>query len=212
MTPEQAVALRAPFPPRQVGKLPKAGITLDYVGHAAVTDRLLQVDPEWSWEPFALAADGSPLILFGTNDAWLWVRLTVCGVTRVGCGTAPKGAFELPKQLISDAIRNASMRFGVALDLWAKEDLHAGEAEVPPTPKSLEPAEPLPEGWLSREVMKEAHLRVAREVKALPKAQGAAFAQWKLAEGIEGWPLPKSMFERLDAQVRALSAESEEPF
>ena len=35
--------------------------------------------------------------------------------------------FELEKQLISDAIRNAAMRFGVALDLWAKEDLHAGK-------------------------------------------------------------------------------------
>jgi hypothetical protein len=60
MNAEQAAALRAPFPPSAIGKLPRAGIQLDYVGHAAVCDRLLEVDPEWTWEPFALAADGTP--------------------------------------------------------------------------------------------------------------------------------------------------------
>lgn len=128
MTPEQAKELREPFPAAAVGKLPKGGTTLDYVGHAAVTDRLLQVDPEWSWEPLAFAADGAPLVRHTGKEAELWIRLTVCGVTRIGVGTAPAGAFELAKQLISDAIRNAAMRFGVALDLWSKEDLVHAEA------------------------------------------------------------------------------------
>lgn len=127
-------ALRAPFPPEAIGKLPKAGIQLDYVGHAAVTDRLIAVDPEWSWEPVAFAADGAPLVRHTGKEAELWIRLTVCGVTRYGVGTAPSGAFELSKQLISDALRNAAMRFGVALDLWSKEDLHA-EAEPPAEPR-----------------------------------------------------------------------------
>jgi hypothetical protein len=60
MTPEKATALRKPFPAESVGKLPKGGVMLDYVGHAAVTDRLLTVDPEWSWEPLALGPDGLP--------------------------------------------------------------------------------------------------------------------------------------------------------
>lgn len=121
MTPEAAAALREPFPPEAIGKLPKAGLMLDYVGHAATTDRLLQVDPSWTWEPMALDGDGLPLIRGGE----LWIRLTVCGVTRPGVGDGKS-----TKEMIGDAIRNAAMRFGVALDLWAKEDLHAA-ARIP---------------------------------------------------------------------------------
>jgi hypothetical protein len=135
---EQAQALRAAFPPEQIGKLPRAGVQLDYVGHAAVTDRLLAVDPEWTWEPVAWAEDGGPLIRYGAKDASLWIRLTVCGVTRLGVGTAAANAFDLEKQLISDALRNAAMRFGVALDLWSRQDLHDQE-HAPPT------AGPLPD-------------------------------------------------------------------
>src|SRR5690242_16134863 len=82
MTPKAATDLRKPFPPESVGKLPKGGTMLDYVGHAAVTDRLLTVDPNWTWEPFALDANGLPAIQNGN----LWIRLTVCGVTRIGVG------------------------------------------------------------------------------------------------------------------------------
>jgi len=124
MTPEEFAQLRAPFPPNQIGKLPRAGIQLDYVGHAAVTDRLLEVDPAWSWEPVAFADTGAPLIEYGAKEATMWIRLTVCGVTRLGVGIVQATAFELEKQLISDALRNAAMRFGVALDLWSKQDLH----------------------------------------------------------------------------------------
>jgi hypothetical protein len=143
-------ALRAPFPEDTIGKLPRvtcqrcrgsqskkcddhswisacdqcrgghtsAVIHLDYVGHAAVTDRLLAVDPAWSWEPLAVGPDGLPAHDPAGN---LWIRLTVCGITRIGVGDADGG--NSPKVKIGDAIRNAAMRFGVALDLWAKEDL-----------------------------------------------------------------------------------------
>jgi len=115
MTAEKAVALRQPFPPESVGKLPKGGVMLDYVGHAAVTDRLLTVDPNWSWEPFALGSDGLPA---PDREGNLWIRLTICGVTRIGVGDGKSA-----KERIGDALRNAAMRFGVALDLWAKENL-----------------------------------------------------------------------------------------
>ena len=115
MTPEQATALRKPFPKESIGKLPKGGVMLDYVGHAAVTDRLLTVDPEWSWEPFALDEHGLPALDRAGN---LWIRLTICGVTRIGVGDGKSA-----KEVVGDAIRNAAMRFGVALDLWAKENL-----------------------------------------------------------------------------------------
>lgn len=118
MNDEGHKALRAPFPPEQVGKLPKGGAQLDFVGHADVTDRLLSVDPEWTWEPLGLTPEGLPALdRFGN----LWIKLTVCGTTRIGVGDGQSA-----KELISDALRNAAMRFGVALELWAKGDRQFG--------------------------------------------------------------------------------------
>lgn len=147
--------LRAPFPPNQISKLPKPTkaqteavktdfkkgirctqcqawhhpdvIHLDYVGHAALTDRLLDVDPNWSWEAMALR-DGLPAF-DGTGG--LWIKLTVLGVTRLGYGHAEAKTNQDPgareKEVIGDALRNAAMRFGAALDLWHKGDLHVEE-------------------------------------------------------------------------------------
>ena len=114
---ETARLLREPFPSASIGKLPKGGQLLDFVGHAAVTERLLAVDPEWTWEPLAFDEVGLPRY---DAKGGLWIRLTIGGVTRLGYGDGPD-----PKQRIGDAIRNAAMRFGVALDLWTKEDLVA---------------------------------------------------------------------------------------
>lgn len=134
--------LRQPFPAHQISKLPKPytkdsakgkcvecggyhglpAMHLDYVGHAALTDRLLDADPAWTWEPVAVDASGLPLV---DKDGGMWIRLTVCGVTRFGYGDAgeKKGAIAT-KERIGDALRNAAMRFGAALDLWHKGDLH----------------------------------------------------------------------------------------
>jgi len=143
MTPEQALALRAPFPPEQIGKKPQPykkdspkgncgecgqrhglpAMHLSFVGHAHVTDRLLSVDPDWTWEPMATdPSTGGPLVVGGD----LWIRMTVCGVTRVGVGDGQNS-----KERIGDAIRNAAMRFGVGLDLWAKESLTEGQHDAP---------------------------------------------------------------------------------
>jgi 5'-3' exonuclease len=143
--------LRAPFEKHQISKLPKGSkeqnncpynekrscnvcggfhhpkmVHLDYVGHAALTDRLLEADPLWSWEPMSFAPNGLPLF---DQTGGLWIRLTVCGVTRFGYGHAPSKTFQEPgareKEIIGDALRNAAMRFGAALDLWHKgEELH----------------------------------------------------------------------------------------
>lgn len=147
MKPDQAAQLREPFPRSAIGYQDRGGgQRLAYVGHAATTARLLEVDPEWSWEPVALDERGLPAF-----DAigGLWIRLTVCGVTRLGYGDAQgKKGPNAVKEAIGDAIRNAAMRFGVALDLWAKEDISVtlapetpggtggGEAPVPPATRS----------------------------------------------------------------------------
>lgn len=139
--------LRAPFPANQISKLPKPykkdspkgkcaecggyhglpAVHLDYVGHAALTDRLLDTDPHWIWEPMGFAPDGTPA--FDRNGG-LWIKLTVCGVTRLGYGNADgKSGGDAVKEIIGDALRNAAMRFGAALDLWHKGELHAEEQE-----------------------------------------------------------------------------------
>ena len=115
---ERLEALRASFPASVVGKLPRGRVQLDYVGHAAVTDRLLSVDPFWCWEPVGTTPEDLPLIV---APGVLWIRLTVCGVSRLGVGDGSKNE----KELIGDAIRNAAMRFGVALELWTRDELES---------------------------------------------------------------------------------------
>lgn len=146
--------LRLPFPPHQISKLPKPTraqndcapnlkrkcevcggwhhpdvIHLDYVGHAALTDRLLDADPSWNWEPMSLGEMGLPQF---DATGGLWIRLTVCGLTRIGYGNAEGKSYmdvgSREKECIGDALRNAAMRFGAALDLWHKGTLHAPEA------------------------------------------------------------------------------------
>jgi hypothetical protein len=163
MTPEVAAALRAPFADAEIGKLPRvfcgkcrdargkvceqhtavrcrdcgnritsAHLHLDYVGHAEVTDRLLQVDPMWSWEPLALSPEGLPLV---DPHGGMWIRLTVAGVTRLGYGHADgKKGPDAIKETIGDAIRNAAIRFGVAIDLWGSKFLPPAEHATEPDP------------------------------------------------------------------------------
>lgn len=147
--------LREPFAANQISKLPKPTrkqtddvkanfklgircelcgawhhkdvVHLDYVGHAALTDRLLDCDPEWNWEPVAMDERGMPVL---DQTGGMWIKLTVCGVTRLGYGDADgKTGGNAVKERIGDALRNAAMRFGAALDLWHKGELHAVEAQ-----------------------------------------------------------------------------------
>ena len=120
MNPEQAQALRAPFANDLIETRTIAGRSISYLNHAIVTDRLIQVDPNWSWEPMGINLDGTPVI---DQVGGLWNRLTICESTRIGYGASDahqKGADAI-KSAISDAIKNAAMRFGVALDLWGME-------------------------------------------------------------------------------------------
>ena len=117
--------LRQPFPEHQISYLPKGGVKLAYVGHAALTDRLLDADPAWTWEPLSMNPNGLPVM---DELGGMWIRLTVCGVTRLGYGHAgSKTGGDAVKEVIGDALRNAAMRFGAALDLWHKGDLHPEE-------------------------------------------------------------------------------------
>ena len=143
--PAGLAAMREPFPAQYIGKLPKGTkaqnecpadqkvnckvcggwhhpriVHLDYVGHAAITQRLLDADPQWSWEPLAFTEQGLPRL---DESGGLWIRLTVAGMTRLGYGDAyGKHGPSAIKEAIGDALRNAAMRFGAALELWHKGD------------------------------------------------------------------------------------------
>lgn len=98
-----------------------ATMHLDFVGHADLTARLLEVDPLWTWEPFT--QEQIHALPPALQQAGLWINLTVLGVTRPGFGDAEgKSGGSAVKEMIGDALRNAGMRFGIALDLWAKGD------------------------------------------------------------------------------------------
>lgn len=113
----------------------KDAVHLDYVGQAALTARLLDADPEWNWEPVVM--DGLP-----PQAGGMWIKLTVCGVSRLGYGSADgKSGGDAIKEIIGDALRNAAMRFGAALDLWHKGDLHPEqEPEGEPEKAEQKPA------------------------------------------------------------------------
>lgn len=107
-------------------------VHLDYMGHAAVTRALIDVDPQWTWEPVSFDAAGSPMIVRTDKHLTLWGRLTVLGHTRICVGTCDAGKPEPEKELIGDLLRNGAMRFGIGLSLWAKEEwADLGPAPVP---------------------------------------------------------------------------------
>jgi len=120
-------ALRKPFDPKQIGKLPlktKTGSTiyLDYVGHAAVVDRLNAVAPDWTLTLDRIVeADGHVLAAIGT--------MTIGGkpMTEVGEPTGQNTYGQELQTALGNLIRRAAMRFGLGIDLWSKEELHGSE-------------------------------------------------------------------------------------
>jgi hypothetical protein len=190
--------LRKPFEPHQISKLPKPTaaqtkevkedfkkghrckvcgswhhpdvVHLDYVGHAALTDRLLDVDPHWSWEPVAFNDAGLPAF---DPTGGLWIRLTVAGISRLGYGHAAGKPHADPgsreKEVIGDALRNAAMRFGAALDLWHKGQLHLDDgADEAPAPVKSDTTKPPPLAARAERFI--GSLQAAPDTAALEKA------------------------------------------
>jgi hypothetical protein len=142
--------LRKPFKPEQIGKLAAVRDkqtgkvkrpALDYVGHAAVSDRLNRIAPDWSYTV------DREWHLETTNTFWVRGTMTIGGVSRPEYGDGDD-----PKEAIGNFIRRGAMRFGVAIDLWSREELE--QSEAPSTEKSRgeagasgpRPSELAPEG------------------------------------------------------------------
>jgi len=164
---KEKLTMRTPFEDKYISKLPKGTKAqneckyeekkycnvcggfhhpkikhLDYVGHAALTDRMLKVDLCWNWSPLALSVDGTPLI---DSNGGMWIELTILNMTRLGYGDAQgKTGGNAMKERIGDALRNAAMRFGAALDLWSKEDLDNEEEIEKPKEQPKKPQKEKP--------------------------------------------------------------------
>lgn len=193
MNAEQAAALRAPMAAEDVDVLPKPtrknaekgkcpvcegwhglpAVHLDYAGHAAVTDRLLAVDPGWTWEPVPdPAGRGLPMPESGRG---LWLLLTVAGVTRYGFGDAEgKTGANAVKEMIGDALRNAAMRFGVGLDLWRKED--KGRRQVEDDEPQQQPAPDPTAGWPVERILRAEIGKLGTAMGLSPDDLAARFA------------------------------------
>jgi hypothetical protein len=190
-----------------------AHIHLDYVGHAQVTARLLEVDPDWNWEPVGWDVDGMPAILVEQGGRRvMWIKLTVLGVTRLGVGIAGSGE-EVEKVLIGDALRNAAMRFGVALDLWAKGDLHGEDA--PPAPSARVPDQPdidwVALGWMDKEHHDDAWEACKHDARRLPEPHHDNVKEWVKEEG-DGPPYSKRFMDAWDEMMGLLTEDEGRPF
>jgi hypothetical protein len=134
MTASNHEELRRPFPADLISRLPasKGRPALDYVNHAAVTDRLLKYAGDWQF---------NVLERFEWNTkCYVRVALTIDHVTREEYGEDVD-----PKTAISDALKRAAMRFGVGLDLWSKEDLGVEGQQDATVPITKRPSDPKPQ-------------------------------------------------------------------
>jgi hypothetical protein len=118
------------------GKYHARAVHLDYVGHAGITMRLNDVlGPDgWEFEPFALAADGLPVI----SQSVFYARLTILGASKWDMAANFNG----PQEAYGDALRRCAMRFGIGTYLWSKSDTAAALAAADPAP-TLMPGEQL---------------------------------------------------------------------
>lgn len=230
--PTGLALLRAPFPANQISKLPKetgaqakqrkaeqdAGnwppkcsvcggyhhakaVHLDYVGHAALTDRLLDADPHWYWEPYV--APGLPNAGNG-----MWIKLHVCGQSQIGYGHADgKQGGDAIKEIIGDALRNAAMRFGAALDLWHKGDLHLDEIDEPAPPaQQRQQAKPADTGPLT-----DAQWGIISDLIGQTNTDAKAFCTAFKIKSVK--ELPAAQFDRaramLNKKLQQIAAELE---
>lgn len=175
MTEKNWEALRRPFPPEQIEKLQKFknGPALDYIGHATITERLQEVDPEWSIDFAYHDENGMPVI--DHQNGLAYFKMTVFGVTRLCVGDT--GGKPLHgnghKEMMGDAIRNGAMRFGVGTYLWSKSEEAEMKKRNPLWQDSLddlataEAIEALMQRWqadgkLNEEINKYARARIAQ--------------------------------------------------
>jgi hypothetical protein len=170
---EIARQLREPLPADQIGKLPKIpraqqndrkqgcrycggyhvpiadNLHVDYVAHAIVTDKLNTIVGQDGW---GLAIDLLKESKDGEHVIGILATLTIAGLSKQEAGDPGKRSTwgEELKLAISDWLPRAAMRFGLGLEVWAKQPLDkvivedAHEPERPAQQRRQEQARPAP--------------------------------------------------------------------
>ena len=110
-------------PAELIDTLPKGGVQLRYLSHIWVRKALQDADPDWYWEPMGYDSDGQPVIERDSqgNPVGFWIWLHLLGTKMPGYGSVEPGKRDAVKELIGDALRNASMRL-VGGALWVKDN------------------------------------------------------------------------------------------
>ena len=134
-----------------------------YVGHAALTRRLLEIDPGWDADWVAKTPSGNPDLISTESAVMAWMRLTLCGITHMDIGVADRGNRNSLQDLYGNALRRCAMRFGIALELWSKEEL---EDFAPPGEDPGDPDAP-PAGEVEEELASPADLAELNDEIAL---------------------------------------------
>ena len=130
--------------PKIVGKLPRGGQQLDFVGHADICRILITVDPHWRLVPIAWE-NGRPAVNIVNDMATMWFELTLLGTSRLAIGSAKSNSPDLDKILYGDALRNGAMRFGISLNLWTKNEWEDLDHNPAPAKPASRPAQPQPQ-------------------------------------------------------------------
>jgi len=155
--------LRQPFPPKMILRKPASSgrPAQDYVSHVAVVDRLNAVVPGWTFGLVEVIEERG-WVEVGENKKRRFVPdptgprhvvavrgwMEIDGVRREEVGEVEHFTTygdEL-KKATSDFLKRAAMRWGVAIDLWAKEELSEASAEVEPVPSTVTSGEAHSEG------------------------------------------------------------------
>jgi hypothetical protein len=220
MTPDKWAALREPFPAEQIEHLPRGGRQLAYVSHGHVTDRLLQVDPEYLFGP-VLDKDGVPIVVLDGlapgDNVGVWGVLTVLGTSVV--------EFCSGKDLMdaySRCLCRAAMRRGVALDLWIGDDLKPevrkegglGDAPVPKSWAQVKAWHETHGDWKLAEEMSKAFMihqfgsdnskSLAKEERAVVLQKAAGATVWLAEHGTNAvgpLPITVELYQRAWAAV-----------
>lgn len=159
------------------------GVPLAYLGHAHVTRILDEIDSTWTWEPLEIV-DGRPAINYhkgiqktrvGDTEvdmATMWGRLTLRGITRIAVGSVSANKPDLDKELVSDFLRNAAMRFGIGLGLWMK---HGEPSQSLPDARFT--ARPSVGAQPATEAQERALYAMSKKLDLLPPAKGSLTKQ-----------------------------------
>jgi hypothetical protein len=150
ITPQESEKLREPFPKAKIQTVNKKGTNLDYISHATVTRRLLEVDPNYTLKVAENPLTGEQRIIHDPLTGiptTMCVELTIHGTTFQGYGSytpsmkqvdlnamienGEKWSYQRDpdayKKMFSDGLSTAAMRAGIALQLWDKTEINSEE-------------------------------------------------------------------------------------